>query len=203
MMNSTDTSPIDTFGMGAAEMLKATNEDTILEDYGFGERANASFVITTIGSSVFGLSEKIEHGDSEQSKVSTQFDVEEMSDEVALLPTLQPRGSRGGRFRALQEWEGTVTRVEHDCFSVSLINLSESGTEQEEQAEIPIDDVRPHDLSLLRVGAIVRLAVGYAKDGSGTERKAVSVYFRRILPIERKSSFSALKLDDALNLSSS
>lgn len=98
----------------------------------------------------------------------------------------QPRSS----FRTLQAWEGVVTGVEAQSFSVKLVDLS--GDEPDEEAEIDFEEVSVDERSLIAVGAVFLLHVGYATSEGGQRSRTSILRFRR-LPVWTEAELSTAR----------
>jgi hypothetical protein len=86
----------------------------------------------------------------------------------------------------LAERHGQVTEVFASTFTAQLKGRHGEGVRgKEEEAEIPIEEVRPGDLDLLQVGAFFRLCVSYEISRQGNRRRYTDVVFRR-LPAYRR-----------------
>ena len=83
-------------------------------------------------------------------------------------------------FRAIQEWEGCVTRIDDDTFAAQLTDRTAGKTLAEEEADFPIDDVSEDDRQLLTLGAVFRWVVGYQRSASGTKKRVSQIVFRRL-----------------------
>ena len=93
--------------------------------------------------------------------------------------------------RPLAEWHGQVIRIEDAVFIAELKGTHGTGVAGKlEQAVIPIEEVQPSDLGLLRPGAFFRLCVSYAVAPKGTQRRYTEVVFRR-LPAYRREELEA------------
>jgi hypothetical protein len=90
----------------------------------------------------------------------------------------------------LAEWHGQVTEVLEKSFAAQLIGCHGSGVlGEEEDAIIPIDEVRETDLALLESGAFFRLCISYEVSPQGNKRRYTEVVFRR-LPAYRKEELA-------------
>lgn len=89
-------------------------------------------------------------------------------------PAPPPRSS----FRTLQAWEGIVTAVEGQSFSVTLFDLS--GNEPDEEAEIDLEDVSVDERDLIAIGAVFLLHVGYSTSEGGQRSRMSILRFRRL-----------------------
>ena len=94
----------------------------------------------------------------------------------------------GTSFRTLQAWEGVVTAVGEDEFSVRLMDLMHEMPDEE--ADVSFDEVSDDEKQLVQVGAAFLLHVGYAtSDGGQRSRKAI-LRFRR-LPVWTDAEIAA------------
>ena len=116
----------------------------------------------------------------------------QQADEIALpyvennIPRPQPRTN----FLTLQAWEGVVTSVEEEVFSVRLMDLT--GSEPDEEADIGYDEVSADERTLIRIGAVFLLYVGYAISEGGQRSRTSILRFRR-LPVWTESELSGAK----------
>lgn len=78
----------------------------------------------------------------------------------------------------LQEWEGRVLNISVDVFEAALTDVTTRSETEEEVAELPLRDIRPEDLSLLREGAVFRWIISYIVH-KGTKARASRIVFRR------------------------
>jgi len=106
---------------------------------------------------------------------------------VFALPDYKSPRVPADTFTASQEWEGTVTEIGDSSFKARMIDIRRS--EPEEEAEIPFEEVSQADKSLVVVGAVFRLAIGYRRRASGTQRRTANLVFRR-LPKWTKCEFA-------------
>ena len=90
------------------------------------------------------------------------------------IPVPQPRSN----FHTLQAWEGVVTAVDGESFSVKLMDLS--GDEPDEEAEIDFEEVSADERTLIAVGAVFLLHVGYATSEGGQRSRTSILRFRRL-----------------------
>lgn len=100
-------------------------------------------------------------------------------------------------FRAIQKWEGHVTRVGQDTFHARLVPIKGVGSDQE--AEIYLDEIKEEDHSLIELGAVFYWSIGYLDRPSGRLRASL-IRFRR-LPVWtkreiKKATARATKLKD-------
>jgi hypothetical protein len=85
---------------------------------------------------------------------------------------------------ALQEWEGYVAAVHDSYFVAILTNLTAGATRAEEEAEIPLKELREGDLEKVKAGRIFRWVIGYQRKlgtkGLGTKRRISDIVFREL-----------------------
>ena len=92
-------------------------------------------------------------------------------------------------FHVLQEWEGYVTKIEKDDFTVRLLDLTAGSSHEEEEAIIPFSEISEDDLKRLRLGSVFRWVIGYERSASGTKRRVSEVVFRE-LPVVTKQDLA-------------
>ena len=72
----------------------------------------------------------------------------------------------------LAEWHGQVVTVLDDAFTAQLKGAYGQGVAgKEDEAVIPIEDVRENDLELLEPGAFFRLCISYETDAERPKRR--------------------------------
>ena len=81
------------------------------------------------------------------------------------------------RFVVLQSWEGYVLEVKQDSFVARLID--QSGQDDDEEAEIFLEEVDPGDRGLVTPGGYFYWSIGYRDGRRGRERVSV-IRFRRL-----------------------
>jgi len=82
-------------------------------------------------------------------------------------------------FEVLQKWEGVVTSVGTDSFVARLKDLS-FYSDEDEEAEFPIEEISQADIALLAPGAVFYWCVGYWDTVIGQRRRASEIRFRRL-----------------------
>jgi hypothetical protein len=91
------------------------------------------------------------------------------------------------------EWQGQVTGIEDEYFIAQLRGTVGNGIAGSlEEASIPIDDVNPGDIDLLKLGAFFRLCISYEIAPTGNRRRYTEVIFRR-LPAYRREELEAAR----------
>ena len=90
-------------------------------------------------------------------------------------------GQSSPHLHPLQEWEGYVLEVGSDNFTARLLDLTAGSSIEEEEAEVPIEEISEQDRLKVQPGAIFRWVIGYERSPAGV-RKRVSVIVFRDLP---------------------
>src|SRR4029078_8487763 len=85
------------------------------------------------------------------------------------------------RFELLQEWDGSVLRVDGDHISVRLIDKTnpQPGMNAEEMSELSFDELTEEDRERVRPGAVFSWYIGYLMV-NGTRHRTSQVRFRRL-----------------------
>ncbi len=82
------------------------------------------------------------------------------------------------RFVLLQKWEGTVLQTRPGSFLGRLVDLQ--GEHPDDEAEIPVEELSPEDLDLVKVGAVFYWSIGYLDEANGERRRTSVIRFRRL-----------------------
>lgn len=91
------------------------------------------------------------------------------------------------------EWQGVVTEIEDEDFIAQMRGTFGAGVAGNlEEALIPINDVNPGDIDLLKPGAFFRLCISYEIAPAGSRRRYTEVIFRR-LPAYRREELEAAR----------
>jgi hypothetical protein len=97
-----------------------------------------------------------------------------------VLPIVFDRPAPRERFIALEKFEGTVLELGTDFFRARLTSRSGGGTLDEEEAEIPFEEVSEEDRDLITEGAVFYLTVGYQEESSRRRTRSAVIRFRRL-----------------------
>jgi hypothetical protein len=81
-------------------------------------------------------------------------------------------------FLLLQKWEGVVKKVGSDTFIAQLTDLSSQS--EDEEAEIPIEEISLADKAMLAPGAVFYWCIGYRDTPGGQRIRASEIRFRRL-----------------------
>ena len=79
---------------------------------------------------------------------------------------------------SLQKWEGYVLEVNEIVFKAHLADLNLN--DPDEETELPIEEVSPEDIDLLKPGAILYWIIGYFDKLSGQRQRYSELRFQRI-----------------------
>ncbi len=96
------------------------------------------------------------------------------------------RSAQRVSFRALQEWEGYVTRVDRINFVARLADVTSGASHEEEEAVIPRTELSDADDTRLRVGHIFRWVIGYERSPAGTKKRVSQIVFRDLPAITHR-----------------
>lgn len=81
-------------------------------------------------------------------------------------------------FDALQKWEGHVVSVSECEFTATLVDLTQSGVEEE--VVLDLSELSEDDLPLVAPGAVFYWSVGYRVEQSGERSRSSVIWFRRL-----------------------
>jgi hypothetical protein len=82
-------------------------------------------------------------------------------------------------FRALHQFEATVVEILDDEFVARTHDITTPNF-ADEQVTLPLEDVPPADLDLLKVGAVFYWLIGYETNDEGTRKRTSVLRFRRL-----------------------
>jgi hypothetical protein len=87
----------------------------------------------------------------------------------------------------LAEWHGQVVDIGAESFTAQLKGrFGEGIAGSEDEAVIPLDDVRDEDQELFRIGAFFSLCISYEVNAVGSKRRYTEVIFRRMPAFRRE-----------------
>ena len=115
-------------------------------------------------------------------------DQESVAEDFSRIVNLSPpAGVRSSTtLHALQEWEGYVVAIRDTDFVARLADLTVGSSYEEEEADVPFDEIADYDAARIRVGSIFRWVIGYERSETGTKRRVSQIVFRD-LPAMTKS----------------
>jgi len=103
----------------------------------------------------------------------------EISGRRPRLPWVKnPASSPERQFKLLQHWEGVADEIGENSFWATLSDLTNPDS-PEEYAELPLAEVAPADLEILKPGAVFYWSIGYETTPAGTRRRVSEVRLRR------------------------
>lgn len=82
-------------------------------------------------------------------------------------------------FELRQQWEGVVTNIARDEFTVVLRDLV-SRHAPEIEAVLPLEEVPDDDLKLLKRGAVLYWTIGYEQTQAGQRKRVSTIRLRRL-----------------------
>ena len=125
-----------------------------------------------------------------QSSYNDKIGTFELSQKILRLPITRRIDSIS---EPVAEWQGQVTEIEDEHFIAQLRGTVGTGVAGSlEEALIPINDVNPGDIDLLKPGAFFRLCISYEIAPTGNRRRYTEVIFRR-LPAYRREELEAAR----------
>lgn len=108
--------------------------------------------------------------------------IETIPEKSGLRPRLplvkNPVSSPERNFRLLQHWEGVVDEVGEDTFWATLSDLT-NPENPEEFAELPLSEITPADLVILKPGGIFYWSIGYDTSPAGTRSRVSRIQLKR------------------------
>lgn len=82
------------------------------------------------------------------------------------------------KFISLQSWEGVVIKVEKKSFYARLFDLTRKGNEEE--VELPLDEVSPGDRDLVSLGSAFYWSIGHLESKTGQISRKSMIRFKRL-----------------------
>lgn len=82
-------------------------------------------------------------------------------------------------FELRQQWEGVVTNIARDEFTVVLRDLANRNA-PEIEAVLPLEEVPDDDLKLLKRGAVLYWTIGYEQTQAGQRKRVSTIRLRRL-----------------------
>ena len=100
-----------------------------------------------------------------------------------------PKGSedrpRTATFYARQEWEGHVVAINGTVFTARLVDLTGGGSYEEEEAQIPLEEVSEADAARIQIGSIFRWVIGFKRSAMGQKERVSLIVFRDLPAMSR------------------
>lgn len=104
---------------------------------------------------------------------------------VRRWPVVREERPETPTFYALQEWEGYVVSIDETAFTARLVDLTDRRSFEEEEAEIPLEEISESDAAKMKVGSIFRWVVGYKHSAMGQKERVSSIVFRDLPAVSR------------------
>jgi hypothetical protein len=89
-------------------------------------------------------------------------------------------------FYARQEWEGYVVAIDETEFTARLVDLTTGSSYEEEEAEIPLEEVSETDAQKMQIGSIFRWAIGIRRSATGQKERVSRIVFRDLPAMSRR-----------------
>ena len=93
-------------------------------------------------------------------------------------PKVSEERPRTATFYARQEWEGYVVAINETEFTARLVDLTAGASYEEEEAEIPLEEVSEADVQRMRIGSLFRWVVGIRRSATGQKERVSLIVFR-------------------------
>lgn len=100
-------------------------------------------------------------------------------------PEVNEDRPRTATFHARQEWEGYVVAINGKEFTARLVDLTGGGTYEEEEAQIPLEEVSEADQAKMQPGSIFRWVIGFKRSAMGQKERISSIVFRDLPAVSR------------------
>lgn len=81
-------------------------------------------------------------------------------------------------FTVLQEWEGYVVAIDQETFTARLVDITNKAFKDEEEVDLPLDDLEDSDRKKISPGAVFRWVIGYNRSSGGTKDRASRIILR-------------------------
>ena len=105
---------------------------------------------------------------------------------VLIWPKASAQRPRTTTFHARQEWEGYVVAIDETKFTARLVDLTAEASYEEEEAEIPLEEVSEADAERMRIGSLFRWVVGIRRSATGQKERVSLIVFRDLPAMSRK-----------------
>ena len=97
---------------------------------------------------------------------------------VLAWPKVSDERPRTTTFYARQEWEGYVVAIDGTEFTARLVDLTAGASYEEEEAQIPLEEVSEADAERMRIGSLFRWVVGIRRSPTGQKERVSLIVFR-------------------------
>lgn len=104
---------------------------------------------------------------------------------VVEWPRIREEGTRTTTFFARQEWEGYVVAINGTEFTARLVDLTGGDSYEEEEAQIPLEEVSEADAAKMEVGSIFRWVIGFKRSAMGQKERTSLIVFRDLPAMSR------------------
>lgn len=101
-------------------------------------------------------------------------------------------------FSILQEWEGYVESISKETFTGRLVDVTQNGSIEAEEADFSVDDLDDNDKARICLGAIFRWIIYYRRSPGGTKERSSRIVFRNLPAWNKKELETYRKEADEL-----
>ena len=101
-------------------------------------------------------------------------------------PAVSEDRPRTTTFYARQEWEGYVVAIDGAEFTARLVDLTAGASYEEEEAQIPLDEVSEADVAKMQTGSIFRWVIGIRRLPTGQKERVSLIVFRELPAMSRR-----------------
>ena len=162
----------NTFSQRSINPVKVANDQATLEF--MRENVIAPAVEWAGGGNLQGLPKLTELGQDRKRMVR-----------VRKWPVAREKRPETPTFHALQEWEGYVVSINETEFTARLVDLADRRAFEEEEAEIPLEEISESNAARMKIGSIFRWVVGYKRWTMGQKERVSSIVFRDLPAVSR------------------
>ena len=106
----------------------------------------------------------------------------------AAIPRIPKEHPSKATFFARQEWEGYVVAINGKEFTARLVDLTGRGTYEDEEAQIPLEEVSDADVRKVQVGSIFRWVIGVRRSPMGQKERVSFLVFRDLPAMSRSDA---------------
>ena len=100
-------------------------------------------------------------------------------------PEVSEDRPRTATFYARQEWQGYVVAINGTEFTARLVDLTGGGSNEDEEAQIPLEEVSEADIAKMQVGSIFRWVIGLKRSAMGQKERVSLIVFRDLPAVSR------------------
>lgn len=178
-----DSDAVQKYTREVSQRYKAISHSSALEGAGNADVADL----------LFDLPRGLPVMDDLEEALSQMANILDRVPEAASMPSVT--------FTPMQEWEGFITSFDGEIFTAKFCDVKDLSGVPTEEAEFDIRELAPDDRGRVRLGAIVRWAVGLERHSNDRRQRVSRIHLRR-LPVFTKSDVDSARhsADELLEL---